>query len=983
MSGTHRNQELSSSEEKMDNTAFLLTYSCPVKNSSIGETHSTESTDDDGNSSVSSISMDSILIHDDLSVENLSDDNESAECGDKIKDKRSKSPAFATSMVVVSSKKKSRKKSSNAKPSKSLNLEDADVDNMRFDHGFNKKASMFRESAETTLQDMEVSSNSLLKMFDVIKRNDSGNNTGSRAVSHFNGSSKSMEFEDVDNKLHYYRTEHDAKSRQSRKSTKSKKSTASKSKRNEPSKAKEYEDAITTNPRYFSRKDACPTILHPDPDQATTPLDAPIKFRSSRMLTKPSDIRSVHSEDLSSLEGFDLNDDDRIRDAKSIHSIRSTSNSIQQARLPLQVREERVETVDPSLLPLLTPPAPPIPRRSFFNRAISNPIFKWSSADKEDPSLELGSEHRRSSAHERSTTPTRSTRPTFTERLRAGVTGSERHLRIKSLEGINGSRFSQRGGFTGLLDELDEEEPKLRSNSLDTLEGMAMEESMHSAKTPRRRGSLGGIGAMVMGSLVPTSLIPTASRASSMTSHPSSRIPETPEHGERTVPTSRRSVRSLGSLGSTSKRDDLGESRKTRKSSRADSKNAELGEGRKTGRSQSINKPPKRSMEKLKPSARSLGSVGSLGYESMGKTTDNDDEDNDNTDKQIKPRRSKSIENGDHSKGRTSGRGQSVEKSAKRTIERLKPSARSLSSVGSLGSESIGSTISGDCEEHNSVRKREKPRTSKSIETSRQSKSIDKLRRSTSIDKPRRSHSIDRTGSSESVVRDRESKRSGSVSSCGDRTSRLSSTKNTVRSVGKSRRSRSIDKPRRSESLVKPRRSRSIENHASNDSLKKERKSKRSGSKSSSFSDDTDKPSAIKAVVRRKESNGSDTGNYDQRRVSIASSDEANLKERDVICRELSAKFGDDMAERSFLAPQSLAQKALYPVSAKEKRIVHSGSTKTKDRGRSHLSIAAAAPILPHTNTKKVAGRRTSVSPERTSTSSSATKSWLNRIGEF
>ena len=217
-------------------------------------------------------------------------------------------------------------------------------------------------------------------------------------------------------------------------------------------------------------------------------------------------------------------------------------------------------------------------------------------------------------------------------------------------------------------------------------------------------------------------------------------------------------------------------------------------------RSTSIEKPRRR------PSIDRTGSsVGSLGYESTVKTTDKDGQENKNTDKQIKPRRSQSIGNTDHSTGRKSGRGQSVDKSAKRTIERPK--------------------------------------------------SIDKQRRSTSIDKRRQRHSIGMTGSSESVVKDRQLKRSGSVSSSGDDNSKHSSTKDTGRSVGKSGR--------------------------------------------------------------------------------------------------------------------------------RDSRMKESKSTEAKDRERSHLSIAAAASILPHTNNKKITGRQTSFLPNRTSDSSSATKSWLKRIGEF
>ena len=606
MSETQRNndiernkEDIQRSELKNERSAYVLVY--PSAQKCTEETQSTESTTDDEISSISSISMDSALLREELNVEQEEqtfDDFSERQEGKNTS--RSRSPNVTKSMSVVSSKKKSSKKEKRKKRTKSLDIDDLDVNNMKFDKGFQekRKKNIFLETEQAG---MEASSNSLLDMFNALdfcesercdkrsidsmdmvyfNKHQEVPQTGYREPN-FDSAGLSLEWENVDSKIHYSQSQHDTKSRQSKKSTKStksKKSKVSKAKQKDDQNAKEYE-VMSSSPPDVYRNFKYP--LKNSTPCRKLPEQSPIKFRSSRMLMKPDELRSVQSDELSDLESSDFEEekeeDDRLLDAKSVRSAKSgVSASITVQRVSTRVKEieelfkPRMEPTE--ILPQPTPTTAPLVRRSFLSRAISTPFIEAfrRSIDKRDP-LEEGSEHLLGEIHDRSITPTRQTRPNFTDRR--AKRSSDRSLLTKTRESSHNRMMSLHGGFAG-LEEVDDEQPrrprsgsaesvgKLRNDAtgvgstwrrrfltdesgstpLPTKRGILSEDSIHSAKTTRRRGSLGSLGAMVLGTVASTEM------STGVKKRGSTRSLEIQVQVNKIVPTNRRSIRSLGSI---------------------------------------------------------------------------------------------------------------------------------------------------------------------------------------------------------------------------------------------------------------------------------------------------------------------------------------------------------------------------------------------------------------------------------------------------
>jgi len=555
--------------------AFLLVYPSSA-HKSVGETQSTVSMSDDEVSSVSSISLVSLLLLKGFSTEELSNDNVSSDKSNRKKKRRAKAPAFALSTVVIrSKKKKAPKKPKSTKQDKALQTNFVDVRNMRFEEDFSTKKRTFRDPVEKLKVGVESSSNSLKEMFNASKIYSSGDNV--RFIQedrvNFGASCRYLEFEDIESKLNYSRAQYDTKSRQSRKSTKSKKAKSDKPKRR---KAREYEDAIllTTHPLNENRK-------FPIPTSSATPMrDAPIKFRSSRMLMKPDELRSIQIDDISELgSSFELKEleDDWLFDVRSVRSNKSNRSSSKilesiNARVKeLELLEPMtaIEPVEILAVPQNSSQTSENPTKRSFIRALSKafrrPIDKKNVCDEDAEYLLKNFQE-----------PSKMAKPSFGERL--GRFNCEKSLRM-----VKESKMtSQHRGFAGLEEEMEDDDhylprrPRLgsadsmgkrsidestigvpwntrrMSHSTDGSEqieterpGLVAEKNINSAKTPRRRGSLGSLGSMVLRSMAATETFTGKEKK-----RESTRSLEIPATEEIVIPTNRRSVRSLGSVGS-------------------------------------------------------------------------------------------------------------------------------------------------------------------------------------------------------------------------------------------------------------------------------------------------------------------------------------------------------------------------------------------------------------------------------------------------
>ena len=602
MSKTQRSNDVGCNKEDIrrknepkeeERSAYILVY--PSAQKSTEETQSTESTTDDEISSISSISMDSALLREEFNFEQPLEDVSQLE-GKKKNHSNVQNGTKSTLVVNNNAKKKTSKKEKRRNRTKSFDaIDELDDKNMKFEKGFHekRKKSIF---LETKLTGMEASSNSLLDMFNALdfceaKRCDKRSIDSMDMVvfekfqkvpqkdyrdSNFDAAAAGLpiELETIDKKIQHSQSQHDTKSRQSRKSTKSKKSKISKATRHEDKKAKEYDDAVvTSNPPNFYRNFTFP--LKESTPSREPPEQPPIKFRSTRMLMKPDELRSLQSDEISDIESsdFEEEDEDRIFDAKSVKSAKSgVSASITLQRVK-EIEELLKPMMDPSdISPHPTPTMAPLARRSFLSRAISTPIIEAfrRSIEKKDP-LDEGSEHLLGEIHDRSITPTRQTRPNFTDRL--GKRSSDRSLLTKTREISHNKKMNLRGGFTGLEEEDDEQPRRPRSGSAEnmgkprndatsvgyawrrrfltdesgngsqaTKTGILLEDSIHSTKTNRRRGSLGSLGAMVLGAVAPAEL------STGVKKRGSTRSLEIQGHLNSIVPTNRRSIRSLGSI---------------------------------------------------------------------------------------------------------------------------------------------------------------------------------------------------------------------------------------------------------------------------------------------------------------------------------------------------------------------------------------------------------------------------------------------------